>query len=58
MKTYTETELTVLAISEYAKLKKQYKGYLGEKNKPNFIADSYVFQSTIGGVVHFHYGLN
>ncbi len=43
--------------SKYTYLKFQYKGYLGEKNKAPYKADSHLYQCTFG-IVHFHYCLN
>lgn len=41
----------------YMPIKKQYRGYLGERNCPQFPANSFIFQST-STIVHFHYCLN
>lgn len=41
----------------YATIKKQYRGYLGERNAPQFPANTFVFQS-LNSVIHFYYGLN
>lgn len=44
-------------VRRYAPIKKQYRGYLGEHNCPQFPANTYVMQS-LHKVVHFHYCLN
>ena len=40
-----------------AMLKYQYKGCLGQHNKPNYHCQTYLFQSMFG-IAHFHISLN
>lgn len=52
--------MTVIKSHETTKeflLKYQYKGYLGNHNKPNYPADSYLFQSLFK-IAHFHFCKN
>jgi hypothetical protein len=46
-----------LPIPGWCIIKKQYSGYLGQHNKPDFPAKSYVLQS-MAGIIHFHFCLN
>lgn len=41
----------------YAKISKKYRGYIGERNAPQFPANSFVMQS-ISTIIHFQYCLN